>query len=92
MSTTHRDLEDRAKSGVERACAEQGVPVKLSDPLPRSARSSFEMDVYVHLLPDGVGEAPESVDRLGAVGAGEVGEDADEDAFAHIDRVGAEAL
>jgi hypothetical protein len=28
-----RDLSDRAKAWVERACAEQGVPVKLSDPL-----------------------------------------------------------
>ena len=28
-----RDWEDRAKAWVERTCAEQGVPVKLSDPV-----------------------------------------------------------
>jgi hypothetical protein len=28
-----RDLSERAKAWVERACAEQGVPVKLSDPV-----------------------------------------------------------
>jgi hypothetical protein len=28
-----RDLRDRAVAWVERSCAEQGVPVKLSDPL-----------------------------------------------------------
>jgi hypothetical protein len=33
VSTNQRDREDRAKAWVERACAEQGVPVKLSDPL-----------------------------------------------------------
>jgi hypothetical protein len=27
------DVADRAKAWVERTCAEQGVPVKLSDPL-----------------------------------------------------------
>jgi hypothetical protein len=27
------DFADRAKAWVERNCAEQGVPVKLSDPL-----------------------------------------------------------
>jgi hypothetical protein len=27
------DLADRAKAWVERSCAEQGVPAKLSDPL-----------------------------------------------------------
>lgn len=27
------DLAERAKAWVERTCAEQGVPVKLSDPL-----------------------------------------------------------
>jgi hypothetical protein len=33
VSTIQRDLEDRAKAWVERTCAEQGVPVKLSDPV-----------------------------------------------------------
>ena len=33
MSAIQRDLEDRAKAWVERSCAEQGVPLKLSDPL-----------------------------------------------------------
>jgi hypothetical protein len=27
------DLAERAKAWVERSCAEQGIPVKLSDPL-----------------------------------------------------------
>lgn len=27
------DFADRAKAWVERSCAEQGVPVKLTDPL-----------------------------------------------------------
>jgi hypothetical protein len=27
------DLSERAKAWVERSCAEQGVPVKLSDPI-----------------------------------------------------------
>jgi hypothetical protein len=31
-STSH-DLAERAKAWVERHCAEQGVPVKISDPL-----------------------------------------------------------
>jgi len=30
---TAHDLAERAKGWVERHCAEQGVPVKLSDPL-----------------------------------------------------------
>lgn len=30
--------------------------------------ASFTMDVYVHLLPDDVGEAPEGFDRVGLVG------------------------
>jgi hypothetical protein len=33
MTTKDRDLAERARAWVERACAEQGVPVKLSDPL-----------------------------------------------------------
>jgi hypothetical protein len=28
-----RDLAQRARAWVERACVEQGVPVKVSDPL-----------------------------------------------------------
>ena len=30
---SRRDWEDRVKAWVEGACAEQGVPVKLSDPV-----------------------------------------------------------
>ena len=30
---SQRDWEDRVKAWVERTCAEQGVPVKLSDPV-----------------------------------------------------------
>jgi hypothetical protein len=30
---SQRDLRKRAVAWVERSCAEQGVPVKLSDPL-----------------------------------------------------------
>jgi hypothetical protein len=30
---SERDLRGRAVAWVERSCAEQGVPVKLSDPL-----------------------------------------------------------
>ena len=33
MTDSERDLSARAIAWVERACAEQGVPVKLSDPL-----------------------------------------------------------
>lgn len=32
-SAPQRDMSERAKAWVEWACAEQGVPVKLSDPL-----------------------------------------------------------
>jgi hypothetical protein len=32
-TATQRDWEDRAKAWVERACAEQGIPVKLTDPV-----------------------------------------------------------
>jgi hypothetical protein len=32
-SAAQRDLSERAKAWVERSCVEQGVPVKLSDPL-----------------------------------------------------------
>ena len=32
-SDERRDLSARAVAWVERACAEQGVPVKVSDPL-----------------------------------------------------------
>jgi hypothetical protein len=30
---SRRDWEDRVKAWVERTCAEQGVPVKLTDPV-----------------------------------------------------------
>lgn len=33
MTNSERDLAARAVAWVERSCAEQGVPVKLSDPL-----------------------------------------------------------
>jgi hypothetical protein len=32
-SAAQRDLSERARAWVERACAEQGVPVKMTDPL-----------------------------------------------------------
>jgi hypothetical protein len=32
-SAAQRDVSERAKAWVERTCAKQGVPVKLSDPL-----------------------------------------------------------
>jgi hypothetical protein len=32
-NAAQRDWSERAKAWVERACAEQGVPVKLSDPV-----------------------------------------------------------
>ena len=32
-SAPQRDLSERAKAWVERACAEQGVPVKMTDPV-----------------------------------------------------------
>jgi hypothetical protein len=32
-SPARRDLRERAEAWVERTCAEQGVPVKLSDPI-----------------------------------------------------------
>jgi integrase len=56
--------------------------------------ASFTMDVYVHLLPDDVGEAPDAFDALegDAVDAGEVAEDAEEYALADVADVSAEAL
>jgi hypothetical protein len=33
VTEAERDLRRRARAWVERACAEQGVPVKVSDPL-----------------------------------------------------------
>jgi hypothetical protein len=33
VTTKHRDLAERAKAWVERHCAEQGVAVKITDPL-----------------------------------------------------------
>jgi integrase len=57
--------------------------------------ASFTMDVYVHLLPDDVGEAPETFDALGEAANSALGGGADhvrEDVAANADKTIAKAL